>query len=376
MARRSATRLFGLLLPSPPLRLIDQAGQSALGTKCRLDFYPLLLIADHDGPGSGGLGLAWEKTRARVVAGASAATPPSSPLIAPSAYYDAALRHMPHGLCMFDEAARLLLCNPAYAKLYSLPGNLTVPGTPLDAILGYRQSVGNAPRKMDTYFDVVHEALKQERYAWVRVPLQDGRTIHITHNPIAEGGYVAVHEDVTAHVRAEEQIRHLAEHDSLTGLLNRASFQGTIERTLAGTRPDEVLAVHYMDLDRFKAVNDTLGHPAGDLLLQMVADRISLCLRETDVVARLGGDEFAILQVALKSPREAGRLAARLVERIADPFDIQGTAVAIGASVGTSLFPRHGSSAENLVKLADAALYKAKSAGRSTFRLHSAGSQA
>lgn len=290
-------------------------------------------------------------------------------LVLRSQQFDAALTHMPHGLCMFDEKKQLLLCNPAYVRLYDLPYELILAGTSLEKILEFRRSIGNAPLDMETYFDVVHVALSSGRYAWCRVELEDGRIIQITHSPMADGGYVAIHEDVTAHVQAEEQLRRLAAHDGLTDLLNRGSFEEAVERALSGIRQKEMLAVHYVDLDNFKPVNDGMGHQMGDLLLRLAAERFLSCVRGADVVARLGGDEFGVLQAGLANPDDAASLATRLIGRVRDPFDLDGNLVTIGASVGISVCSRNSEvSVQDLLKRADMALYAAKKAGRGTFR--------
>ena len=218
--------------------------------------------------------------------------------------FDAALANMPHGLCMFDGDLRLILCNPAYARLYELLPDLTEPGTPLDAILAHRDRLGSSPVDMATYFDVVEEAAHRRDFASQRVALLDGRTIQITHNPMPHGAYVATHEDITASIRAEAEIRHLAAHDALTGLPNRSSLRAKLHQALSRVRGDDKLAVHCLDLDEFKIVNDTLGHAVGDGVLKAVAARFAECLRDSDVLARLGGDEFVILQGGVAGPED------------------------------------------------------------------------
>ena len=269
---------------------------------------------------------------------------------------------------MFDAQKRLILCNPGYAGLYRLPSTLTVRGTPLADILAYRRSIGSAPLDMTSYFDVVSEAEESGSFAGIRVVLEDGRTIQITHNPMRDGGYVATHEDVTAHTEAEARIRYLASHDALTGLPNRLSFAERLEQAQKQIRRNEKLAIHCLDLDQFKVVNDTLGHHTGDRLLQAVTERFKGCIRDTDTVARLGGDEFAILQVGIQDPEQASRLAGRLIEEVGRPFEIDGDRLAIGLSVGIAVFPGDGLSAEKLLRNADIALYRSKVDGRNAFR--------
>jgi diguanylate cyclase (GGDEF)-like protein len=168
--------------------------------------------------------------------------------------------------------------------------------------------------------------------------------------------------------RAEAQISHMARHDALTGLANRVLLQECLDHAVAMSHRGRNCAVLCLDLDRFKAVNDTFGHPAGDLLLQSVAERLRACVREIDVVSRLGGDEFTILMSNTDGPIGAGALAQRIIRSLCEPFDLGGQIVSIGASVGIALAPQDARSAVHLLKSADTALYSAKAAGRGTFR--------
>ena len=168
--------------------------------------------------------------------------------------------------------------------------------------------------------------------------------------------------------RGVAQIARLAHYDPLTDLPNRVLFQKSLSEALARrSRKGDALAVHFVDLDRFKTVNDTLGHPLGDALLKIAAERLRGCVREGDTVARLGGDEFAVVQTGLDDANGATRLAARIVEAMSAPFDLQGHQVVIGASVGVSLAPTDGDEADELLKKADMALYRAKADGRGAY---------
>ena len=175
-------------------------------------------------------------------------------------------------------------------------------------------------------------------------------------------------EHLAARQKLEAQLTHMAHHDGLTGLPNRTHFQQEMERELNRARRGEKLAILCVDLDHFKRVNDTLGHAVGDALLRAASDRLKECARETDIVARLGGDEFAIVQVGAEQPRGAILLAERLVAALAKPFDLEGHQLVIGASVGIALAPSDGLEAEQLMKNADMALYRAKGDGRGVFR--------
>jgi diguanylate cyclase (GGDEF)-like protein len=180
--------------------------------------------------------------------------------------------------------------------------------------------------------------------------------------------------DVTEKRQAEARIAHMAHHDALTGLPNRVLFHERLEEALLRVhRYPEILAVLYLDLDQFKSVNDTLGHPVGDKLLVAVADRLRKCLRDCDMVARFGGDEFAVLQIGLAGPHEAGDLGERIVTLLSEPYDIDGQQGVIGASVGIALAPADGETAEQLLRNADIALYQAKEDGRRVFRFFEPG---
>ncbi|HEX4408415.1 MAG TPA: EAL domain-containing protein [Xanthobacteraceae bacterium] len=171
--------------------------------------------------------------------------------------------------------------------------------------------------------------------------------------------------DVTERKAAEARIAYMAHHDALTGLPNRILFHERLNELLARVRrTGESLAVHCLDLDHFKGVNDTLGHPIGDELLQTVAKRLGHCLRDTDTVARLGGDEFAVVQFPLRGPHEASALANTLIDVVSKSYEVHGHEFVVGASIGIALAPSDGDSADALLRNVDMALYRAKAEGR------------
>ena len=207
----------------------------------------------------------------------------------------------------------------------------------------------------------------------MQVEFGNGRVISVSRQPLKGGGWVSLHEDVTERRRQEEKITHLARHDPLTGLANRVLFREQLEQNLQRLTRGQGFAVLGLDLDHFKAVNDTLGHPIGDALLKQVSQRLLACVRHGDLVARLGGDEFAIIQAGVRDASRTEALAARIVETIGAPFEIDGNPIEIGTSVGITLAPRDGADADKLLKNADLALYRAKNAGRSRLRIFRAG---
>src|SRR5690606_19763887 len=182
-------------------------------------------------------------------------------------------------------------------------------------------------------------------------------------------GSVMLIEDVTERKAATEKIHHLARYDALTGLPNRTFFRDQMEVTLARLqKTGESCAILFIDLDQFKQINDTMGHPFGDALLCVVAERRRRIARPSDIVARFGGDEFVILQYPIRAPEEAASLARRVVEALGETCSIDHHQVVIGASIGISVGLQDGENADHLLKNADMALYRTKSEGRGAWR--------
>jgi diguanylate cyclase (GGDEF)-like protein len=190
------------------------------------------------------------------------------------------------------------------------------------------------------------------------------------------GGWVATFEDITEWLEAQAKISHMARHDALTNLPNRTLFHEQLEQGLRLAKPGEQLAVLCLDLDHFKDINDSLGHPIGDALLEEVGRRLAACVGENDTVARLGGDEFAVVQLGRSEEQAATVLAGRLVEVISAPYEIADHQIVIGVSIGISLSPQDGSNPDELLKNADLALYRAKADGRGTYRFFETGMDA
>ncbi len=287
-----------------------------------------------------------------------------------NARVDAALNNMTQGLCMFDAQERLVVCNERYLKMYDLPADIVKPGCPLAEILRLRKEAGNFSADIDQYLASLRRQFAQGEYIYIITHLDDGRVIALQNQAAPGGGWVATHEDITERQRAEARIAHMARHDALTDLANRTLFREKMDEALARLdRKGEGFSVFVFDLDLFKAVNDTLGHPIGDALLKAVAQRLRETMRATDTVGRLGGDEFAILQPVDKNQRqEAVTLADRLIRTIGAPYEIEGNQIVIGISIGIAIAPDDGADATQLLKNADLALYRAKSEGRNDYR--------
>ncbi|KYH03631.1 EAL domain-containing protein [Bradyrhizobium sp. DOA1] len=286
---------------------------------------------------------------------------------------DTAINHMVEGLCMFDAEKRLVICNERYANLYRLPPQLLRAGTSHCEIIRHRVTSGTL--KGDTS-DMAAEQLiaKLDGLSVDAVSSRidefaDGRLICVTRQPMAGGGWVATHLDVTEQRRSEAKINYMAQHDALTELPNRVLLRARLDQALANTRNGALhLAVLMLDLDRFKEVNDTLGHPAGDALLRAVALRLRECGRDMTLMARLGGDEFAVVDYVTDPIAEAASLAETIKAALCEPFDLGDHQVTVGASIGIAIAPRDGADSDVILKAADLALYAAKGGGRGAFR--------
>jgi diguanylate cyclase (GGDEF)-like protein len=282
---------------------------------------------------------------------------------------DAALNNMVQGLAMFDADQRLMLCNQRYREMYGLSQEQTKTGTPLQELIEPGTLDGLRPdRPLSPIADVMLQHKGETESTQFHHQLNDGRCIAISTQPMPGGGTVTTHQDITEQRRSEAKIAHMALHDSLTGLANRVLINERLAQALARTRRGEIVAVHFLDLDRFKGVNDTLGHSVGDQLLRLVTERLLLAARETDTVARVGGDEFAIVQVGISQPADATALAQRTIDEVSKPYSIDGHHIIIGTSVGIAVGPGDGDIPDQLIRNADLALYRAKSDGRGTYR--------
>lgn len=278
------------------------------------------------------------------------------------------LDNMAQGVLMFDADARMVFCNRRYQTMYGLPTSVAVPGCTLHDLLLYRVQIGNFSDDLDDYVAKLTTSLTEQKTFCNIVKSDDGRVVSVVNTPIPGGGWLATHEDITDRQRAQEQIAHMARHDALTDLPNRVLLRERLEHELKRVKRGECLAMLCLDLDHFKSVNDTLGHPIGDELLKIVADRLRGCTREPDTIARLGGDEFAIIMTQLQQPTDATALARRIRDSIIRPYQIDGHQIVTDISIGISVAPVDGTEPDRLLKNADLALYGAKSEGRGTYR--------
>jgi diguanylate cyclase (GGDEF)-like protein len=281
--------------------------------------------------------------------------------------FDTALNNMPHGLCMFRADGRLAVMNHRFSEMMKLSENFVQGGASASDIVDACVLAGSISAISGKIILAEIENTEARDIITADPDVARGRSLSWTFQPMAGGGAVVLLEDVTERRNAEARISHLARYDELTALPNRVSFRDEIGRLLAAQQDAELLsALLFVDLDQFKQVNDTLGHPCGDQLLCAVADRLREMLRPEDFVARFGGDEFVVFQQNLNSPEDAASLARRVVDRLSEPYKIDNHLVEIGASVGIAV-TAPGISADTLLKNADMALYRAKADGRGTF---------
>jgi diguanylate cyclase (GGDEF)-like protein/PAS domain S-box-containing protein len=410
---------------------------------------------------------------------------------------DAAVASMPHGLLLFDAAGRLVVCNRSYFEMYGISPHALSPGDTLQTVLGVRKRSGTFTEDVETYCEQRFGEIGRGVAFETIFPLPDGRAIRIMNHPVEDGGWISLHEDITARRRLEQErdrdrefldsiidnvptpilvkdvadrtyvlankaavdyvgmpreavigktcadlwpaedaarideqdvlalesrgtlfsdehilntpgqgqrivtskrltlrdlngapkymltviedvterkqserrIAHLAHHDALTGLANRVLFREQLEQSLKRIRSHGGrLALLYLDLDRFKGINDTLGHPVGDELLKEVAKRLRECIGESDFVARLGGDEFAIVRDEFDTPDDITALVTRILETMKAPYDIGGHHLVTEATIGVALAPDDAADPDELLKNADLAMYGAKADGRGTYR--------
>jgi diguanylate cyclase (GGDEF)-like protein len=287
---------------------------------------------------------------------------------------DSALENMSQGLCMFDADGKIMLFNERYAAMLRRT-DIALIGRFLVDVLREEQANGRWQGDADEFFATLVADAREGRTT-SQVVNRFGRSIRVVNQPMQGGGWVATFEDITEWLEAQAKISHMARHDALTGLPNRVLFHEQLEQGLPRAGSNDQLAVLCLDLDHFKDINDSLGHPIGDALLKEVGHRLKATVGDNDTVARLGGDEFAVVQIGRSEEAAARVLAGRLVEVISAPYEIDDHQIIIGVSIGISLSPQDGSNPDELLKNADLALYRAKADGRGTYRFFETGMDA
>jgi diguanylate cyclase (GGDEF)-like protein/PAS domain S-box-containing protein len=270
-----------------------------------------------------------------------------------------------------DSEANIVRVNSAYTK---------ITGYQPEEVLGKNPRLHQSGRHDKAFYQRMWDSLRQTGHwqgeiwnrrkngeiypAWENISVVRDEQGKVTH-------HVALLSDITELKQAQERLAHLAHHDPLTGLPNRLLFNASLQQALERARRHrQRLALLFLDLDRFKLVNDSLGHAAGDQLLKSVAERLRKNVRAEDVVARLGGDEFTVILETIDNPDDTAQLARTFIDIIAEPLEIEDQSVQTSTSVGIAFYPDDAETAEDLIKAADAAMYRAKASGRNTYRFH------
>ena len=282
---------------------------------------------------------------------------------------EAVIENFPGGISLFDDDLHMVLCNERQKRMLEYPDELMADGYPtLEQLFRFNAQRGEyGPGDIEMQVRRRMElVLRREPHCYDRTR-PNGTIMEVRGVPLAGGGFVTTYLDVTDQRRNQQLVAHMAQHDPLTDLPNRMLFHDRLKTALAQVKRGGMMAVHYLDLDNFKPVNDSFGHQAGDELLVGVASRIRRSVREHDTIARLGGDEFAILQTSIRRPDDAAILAGRLLGALADPFPVSGRDVRVGLSIGIAVAPDDGLTSDDLLIKADSALYHSKSNGRGCF---------
>ena len=280
-----------------------------------------------------------------------------------SAQLEATFDNVNQGVAVFDRDGRLATWNPRHRELHGYPAGLYRRGGTVAEFL-HHDGAGRGAGDREAAGAVAPGRWASAVPARFEQAGADGRTLEVERSPMPGGGFVSTSTDITERKRAEARMLHLAQHDALTGLPNRLLFNDRLQQAMARCRRQGTLmAVILLDLNKFKQVNDAFGHPVGDAVLQQAAARLRSTLRASDTVARIGGDEFAFILQELPDVHAATTIADKLVGRLGEPFALAGGDWQLRASLGVALFPSAGEDAEQLVRSADQAMYRAKAAG-------------
>ena len=282
---------------------------------------------------------------------------------------EAVVENFPGGIALFDKNMQMVLCNGRLKQMLEYPEALFQNGYPsLEELFRFNALRGEyGPGDTDDQVER-RVALLRKRSAHVYERTRpNGRVVEVRGVPLDGGGFVTTYFDVTEQRRTQALIAHMAHHDGLTDLPNRSLFIDRLQTAISLARRGGLVAIHYLDLDGFKKVNDTHGHKTGDELLKGVADRLRNSVRENDTIARLGGDEFAIVQTGIHYSSDAAVLADRVVDIFKQSFPIDGLDLNVGVSVGIALAPIDGITSDDVLKKADVALYRSKAGGRGCF---------
>lgn len=277
----------------------------------------------------------------------------------------AVIENFPGGISLFDSELRMVLCNEQQKVLLEYPDELFANGFPtLEGLFKFNALRGEyGPGDVEEHV-ARRMALVRERKAHVFERTRpNGTTVEVRGMPLEGGGFVTTYLDVTDQRRNQALIAHMAHHDMLTDLPNRVLFTDRLQTAISLAKRSGLVALHCLNIDNFKPINDTLGHQGGDMLLIAVAKRLHAAVREHDTVARLSGDEFAVVQTGIREPADAAVLARRVLDLFSGPFEILGSTVHISVSSGIALAPADGITVDDMLRNAGTALYRGRSSG-------------
>ena len=282
--------------------------------------------------------------------------------------------NIPGGVTLFGADHRLLVYNQEYARLLNFPPELFDDNPTLERFFRFNAErgeygIGDAEAQVEQLLARAHQHLPHQ-FTRTR---PNGSILDVRGLPLADGSFVTIYTDITEQHRAAEAIERLAHRDALTGLANRYTLEARLDQLVADARRhDRHLAVMFLDMDNFKAINDTLGHCVGDLFLQEIAQRLSTTVRDNDIVARLGGDEFVVVLADLDDPQDAADVATKIIDSLRQPISVDRHALRASVSIGICIYPQDGKDRGALMQSADIAMYHAKNAGKGVFHFFDA----
>lgn len=346
-------------------------GQDNLASARSLEHYPIYVVATKI---SSAVIASWTReTRTLIMAALLVAMVVGVMLIAIVRYLreqhrrlDIAVSNMAQGLLLYDNSERLVLCNQQFLHMFRLSPEIIKPGCTLREIIQHRKDTGSFTGDVDEYCERLREGSKSGQISVHETP--DGRWMQVVNKPVDGGGWVSTIEDVTEQRLNEERTVRLASYDTLTELPNRALLRSHLARVLEKCSHDDQVAVLFLDMDEFKAVNDTLGHQVGDELLKSVARSLQGCAGPSEFVARLGGDEFAVVVSGISTETQIVGVVNRLYEAVRRSHECGSHQLSVDTSIGIAFAPIHGSTCDEILQNADLAMYDAKSSGKRTHR--------
>ena len=286
---------------------------------------------------------------------------------------EAVIDNFPGGLLLFDHADRLILCNEQQRRLLDYPDELFADGPPtLSKMFEFNARRGEYGKGSVASLVKARMALVGKRCEHIFERTRpNGTILEIRGVPLPEGGFVSTYLDVTEQRKNQKLVSHLAHHDQLTGLPNRVLFEQRLEQALNALSHGRAIALHYIDLDGFKPINDKFGHGVGDLVLKRIAEAMLSTVRSCDTVARIGGDEFVVIQTDFDTPKTGRMLASRLKQVIAETRYFVDQDIRVSASVGIACAPWDGQTIVELLRKADMAMYNSKNSGGDQYSFYS-----